>query len=212
MAEAGSWENIKRLGLLSTTALLDHCKITGAGREKYELSWRPKLMNIPCGELGEIVIRDQIPMDPSELEKCLKNGTTTQDWYKLINGKVFFWAEFEDLKKLLSAKQYKNEPHLVITVKTEALLKCYIKKVRLSQINSGSVYYDHKKFNSALPRDYDTFKEVKEYNWNKIKEVTVEYGIPDILDVAISAVRWIAHKQNYDSPSFEVLDRLWPLH
>ena len=210
MAQDGSWENIKRLGLLSTTALLDHCKIIGAGREEYELSWRQKLMNIPCGELGEIVIRDQIPMNPLELKKCLKNGTTAQDWYKLINGKVFFWTELEDLKKLLSAKHYKNKPHTVMTVNTEALLNRYVNKIRLSRINSGSTYYDSTKYSHAPPRDYDTFKQIKEYNWTKIKEVTVEYGIPDILDLTISTERWIAHRQGYDSPSFEVLGRLWP--
>ena len=210
MAEDGSWTNIAKLGLLSTTALMDHCRVEEKIREKIELCWRSKTESINCGELGYIKIRDQIPMRPEELEKCLKSPMTTRDWYKLINGRVFFWASLDDLKTLLSAKYYVNKPHIVIKVRTQDLLDRYEKKIRLSQINSGSVYYNYKMSSGAKPRDKSTFKTIKEYTAAWVKEVTVDYAVPDILDVTNSAEKWIAHRQEYEPATFEVLSTLWP--
>lgn len=210
MAEDGSWPNIMKLGLLSTTALMDHCSVKGEMREKIELCWRSKTETISCGKLGSIAIRDQIPMRPEELEKCLINPMTTRDWYELINGKVFFWANLDDLKYLLSAKHYKNKPHTVIKVRTKELLDRYADEVKLSQINSGSVYYNHERFKSAQPRNKSTFKTIEEYRASWVKEVTVEYAVTEILDITISAERWIARREGYEQATFEVLSHLWP--
>jgi len=89
MAEDGSWESIKRFGLLSTTALLDLFEIDGSRRTAIESQRRPDSVPIRHCRHGTAVIRDQKPMNDSALIGCLE-GMTTSAWYQLLNGKVFF--------------------------------------------------------------------------------------------------------------------------
>lgn len=212
MAEDGSWATIAKIGLLSTTALMDHCKTDMEIRQRIEACWRSNLEIIQCGELGEIKIRDQIPMSPHELEKCLIKPMKPSDWYKLINKKVFFWAQMEDLERLISAKYYKNKPHIVIKIKTSALVDKYFEQLKLSKINSGSAYYDFRRFDRAPLRDENTFQPIGNYNESWVKEVTVDYGIPDIREFTMSVERWIAERRNYEPASFKVIEQIWPVN
>ena len=210
MAEDGSWPSIQKHGLLSTSALLTLYGISGIERERIESDWRPKKLPISCEGLEDAVIRDQIPMPPDKLEKCLTN-MTPKEWYRLVNRKVFFWTTRKSLEIFLAAKEYKNCPQLVITVNTRLLLELYASQVTLSSINSGSTYYDPNRYNRPHDRGRETFKRMSEYNAPYIAELAVEEGITDIEGIAISVERWIAHRINYEAPRFEVLQpRVWP--
>jgi hypothetical protein len=90
IAEYGSWPSIRDRGLLSTAAILDLYGIQGAERILIEGQRRPKSVVLTHGSLPPIVIRDQIPMSDGALKKCLLDGLTPADWYRLLNGKVFF--------------------------------------------------------------------------------------------------------------------------
>src|SRR4051812_8979900 len=92
MAEAGSWDSIRNLGLLSTTAALDILGIEGKSREKLECQHRSEKVSISA-DGTTIVLRDQKPMPPSRLLTALHDGSTPESWYQLINSKVFFWAD-----------------------------------------------------------------------------------------------------------------------
>ena len=115
MAELGSWPSIQKHGLLSTNALLDLFEVAGPERATLESEWRSNSRPITHPEHGTVVLRDQKPMPPDKLSKCL-DGISTQEWYKLINGKTFFWAERRRLNNLLNAVAYSNRPHCVITI------------------------------------------------------------------------------------------------
>ena len=62
ISEKGSWPNIQKLGLLSTSALLDLCGATGAERFNIESQLRTRKVLIKHPTYGDIYIRDQYPM------------------------------------------------------------------------------------------------------------------------------------------------------
>ena len=210
MAADGSWPNIQKYGLFSTSALLTLYGYSGIERERIESEWRPKKTPISCEGLEDAVIRDQIPMPPDMLGRCLLGNMTPKEWYRFINGKIFFWTTRKSLEIFLAAKEYKNCPQLVITVNTRLLLERYASQVTLSSINSGSTYYDSQKYDRPHPRGRETFKRISDYNVPYIAELVVEEGITDIAGIAISVERWIAHRINYEDPKFEKLTSVWP--
>ena len=79
MAEDGNWEGIQRLGLLSTTVLLDRFGIGGETRFRIESARRPEIEVIEHPEHGRALIRDNKPMQERVLERCL-TGMTPPEW------------------------------------------------------------------------------------------------------------------------------------
>src|SRR5499425_184180 len=94
LAEAENWPSIQRDGLFSTRVLLERAGINGSIRDAVEREHRPKRTTLSTG----LVIRDQRPMPPAALERCLV-GLTAPQWYELLNSKVFFWLDIERLNR-----------------------------------------------------------------------------------------------------------------
>ncbi len=183
MAELGSWPNIKQFGLLSTTALLDKFEITGPKRVRIESDWRPNSVPIAHPTFGKAIIRDQKPMPPEELAKCLV-GMTAKEWYEYINHKTFFWVEQERLLRLLNAFAYRNRSHTVIIVNTNALIDSHADEVTLSSINSGFAYFGGQ-------RGRDTFKSIEDSpSGHRVWELAVEYSVDDVEQLAICVEKW----------------------
>lgn len=210
MAEDGSWENILKYGLLSTSAMLDLCNINGSVRDQIETEWRSSSVKLSCGILGDIVIRDQIPMSPDNLSKCLLDGMTTSEWYKLINGKVFFWTSWRGLTKLISAMQYRKKPHIVITIDTRSLIDECSDSINVTNINSGSTIYDPNRYDRPYPRGMSTFQKLKDNNFSYLQELTVDKEVKELTNKTIVVERWISRWKGYDNPSLENLGKVWP--
>lgn len=184
MAEEGSWASISKHGLLSTTALLDLFEVSGKHRYNIESGWRQSSVTITHPVHGTAVIRDQKPMPPVSLSEALID-LSPKDWYKFLNGKVFFWVTEDRLKRLLNAGLYKRKNHDVLTVDTMGLLERYLDDASLAPFNTGV-----SNFGPKNPRNVGTFKKAREYitagqNWNVV-ELAVEYAIPDIADITTS--------------------------
>ena len=81
MAEDGSWESIRRQGLLSTSALLDRFEIENKQRFALESARRPDIVRIEHPEHGTALVRDNKPMQEKALERCLY-GMTPRKWYE----------------------------------------------------------------------------------------------------------------------------------
>ena len=47
-------------------------------------------------------------MSDAGLYKCLCDGLTPREWYRMLNSKVFFWVTRERLEKMLNARAYKK--------------------------------------------------------------------------------------------------------
>ena len=138
MAEQDSWASIEKYGLLSTTALLDQYEISGDTRDTIESARRPTSVALEKKEIGRAVVRDQSPMDDNGLLRCLQDGLTPKDWYRLLNRKVFFWLTCPRLLRLLKAGNYRNEEHDVLELETAPLIAAYSENIWFSAINSGS--------------------------------------------------------------------------
>lgn len=185
MAERGSWASIRRHGLLSTSGLLDLYGISGVEREAIEARRRTTNVEIQRASLGRAVVRDQKPMDDLGLTRCLQDGLTPEEWYRLLNRKVFFWLTRERLHRLVGAKPYRNLEHDVLEIDAKALVAAHRESITLSPINSGAT----KPY--PAPRGRLTFLSISEYPyavWQKKRkrgeravELVVEHGVPDII-------------------------------
>ena len=183
MAEQGSWPAIRRDGLLSTTALLDQHQISGIERQAIEVQRRPKSITIET-KIGRAVVRDQLPMDDNGLTRCLQDGLNPQDWYQLLNQKVFFWLTRSRLLRLLNSGTYRNEEHDVLELEASPLVSAYRNKIWFCPINSGCTKpFPH-------PRGKDTFQRISDYPYRawrakrprgeRVVELAVDYAVPNI--------------------------------
>ncbi len=189
MAQVGSWESIRRHGLLSTSALLDLFAVGDANRDRIESKHRPESIPISHPAHGSAVIRDQKPMTDKGLRRALLGGLTPEEWYRGLNSRVFFWLTEDRLLRLLNAKAYRGERHTVLTVDTELLLQKHADRVSLSPINSGCTKpFPH-------PRGLSTFQRLPRYpfaEWkgkrplqDSIVELAVDYGVPDVREMVV---------------------------
>lgn len=206
MAEDGSWPSIKEHGLLSTSAMLALYNYTGGACTRIESEWRPCKITISCDEFDDAVIRDQIPMPPERLKQCLPEDMPVSEWYRCINERVFFWVTWLNLKWFLAAKAYFKQPHLVVSIDTGRLLRRYQNQVSLSAINTGSTY-PKKGQDRPEPRSRETFKRISDFHRPFITELTVDQGVHDICDFALSADRYTAHLRDEEP---ELLEHIWP--
>lgn len=185
MAEDGSWENIRRHGLLSTSALLDRFEVKGEKRFALESAHRSEIVRVEHLEHGSAFIRDNKPMQERALERCLL-GMTPREWYEHLNRRVFFWVERKRLLKLLGARAYRDRPHLVLEVETPGLLERHAERVSLSPINSGATFAL-----GPAPRGPDTFRRVVDHpDAEPVVELSVDYSVPDIAEFTLRVSRW----------------------
>ena len=189
MAEQDTWESIRQHGLLSTTALLDLYEVTGSLRETLESQRRPESVEIEHPTLGRAVIRDQKPLNEKLLLKCLEKMAPSE-WYRLLNGKVFFWTERSRLERFLCAGAYKLDAHDVLVIDTASLLSGHAENVTLCRINSGATY-----FMNPAKRGPDTFQAISDFPWDlgkskaPIAELAINYSVPDIEDHVVARLR-----------------------
>jgi len=184
MAESGSWASIREHGLLSTSALLDALEITGEDRYRLEGQHRPESVAVNHPKFGRAVIRDQKPMDDAGLRRCLQDGLTVEEWYRLLNGRVFFWLTEARLLRLLGAKAYRELEHDVLEIDSRSLVREYRGSITLCPINSGCTKP------MAAPRGKDTFRRIDEYpygHWKgrrprgeRVVELAVIGAVPNV--------------------------------
>lgn len=131
LADAENWRSIQRRGLYSTIEL-----IRQAGLLEHEArvfrDYRAERMRLPSGAL----IRDQRPMPPSSLQKCLQEGLTPRDWYDLVNAKVFFWIDQDRLDRHVAACAGRSQ--MLITVDSRRLLERYGDAAFVTPFNVGN--------------------------------------------------------------------------
>jgi hypothetical protein len=192
MAEADSWDSIRKRGLLSTTALLDLFEIDGARRLALESARRPASVEIRHPAHGIAVIRDNIPLIEKVLARTLV-GMTPREWYETLNRRVFFWVSEARLERLRNAPAYRAREHDILAVDTAALLTSHVDEVTLSPMNSGATHPGAK-----YTRGINTFQPMNIYPWDvrlkknrnePVVELAVRYAVPDIETLITSVER-----------------------
>jgi hypothetical protein len=144
-----------------------------------EARHRPQSVPLEHPRHGRAVIRDQKPMSDAGLRKCLRDGVTPEQWYRLLNGQVFFWLDADRLERLLGARAYRERRQTVLTVDTAALLARHADTVRLCPINSGATLY------RPQPRGWDSFMSLPDWahprgSRHPAVELTVRHSVPDL--------------------------------
>lgn len=184
---------IKRHGLLSTTALLDLCEIEAEPRSRIENHPRPKAISISHPIHGEFLVNDQAPMNTLALAKCLTD-LTPHEWCKSLNRRVFLWPTQERVTRHIGAKLAAPTRRIVLTLDTRSLFDVLdMDLFELSPINSGNT------MRKAAPRGSGTFRRFRDYRFherrksgglrNAIAEVTYPYAITasELASIRVSA-------------------------
>jgi hypothetical protein len=183
MAEEGSWSNICRHGLLSTSTLLDLYGVGHKLRTEVEAQHRPENVVLNHGTLPTAIVRDQKPLNMARLESCLTDMTGSE-WLQHLNRRVFFWTSERRLLRLLKARPYKALAHDVLTVETASLVASHSERITLAPYNTGAT------MPTAVARGSDTFRMIADYpfaewrskrpTWDAVVELAVDQGVDDI--------------------------------
>jgi hypothetical protein len=208
ISEKGSWSSIQRLGLLSTSALLDACGKSGPERSAIETKLRPSKVLIAHPVTGTIIIRDQDPLRdrPDKgliLSQKLEVGTTPEHWFAFLNSKVFFWVSHYNFRTMLAANLYQHKPHWVIKVNTKSLLEKYATSASVSDQNSGSLH-------SGRIRGPSTFVPFASSPVHAgVKELAIDRAVPDIQGHTVTVTECIGFWKNGE-PVCETVRQVWP--
>jgi hypothetical protein len=188
MADKDAWEPIRRRGLLSTTSILNLWNSAGEARRNIESSIRKCPVELVHPRLGRVVIRDQKPMYETKLKKALVD-CTTQEWCRILNGRVFFWTSKERLLRHMSARENRPKDHVVLTIDSFRLVTAYERKITLCPMNSGNtIPFAQKRGKNSfmLMRDYPFRERLARGPYYSVVELAVSASVPDILDYTIS--------------------------
>jgi hypothetical protein len=136
-------------------------------------------------------------MPPKVLARCLRNGLTPEDWFELLNSKVFFWLDRRRLNRQRLACGPSRQVALVVNA--SRLLMKYAPLATVTPINTGNA------LRGAATRNLTTFVPYQRWlsdGWvyedipgarpraknHRPVELTISDAVPDILDYVDAAV------------------------
>ena len=131
LVEAPNWPFIQQEGLQCASALLANSVLGPKEVERLERHQRPCAAVLPDGR----VLRDQTPMPPAALARCLV-GASPGEWYALLNRQVFFWFDVARLNRVRAALA--AAPQLVLVVDARALVAAHGARAALTPFNVGN--------------------------------------------------------------------------
>ncbi len=132
-------------------------------------------------------------MDDKGLTRCLEDGLSPEEWYRMLNAKVFFWLTRERLLRLLNAGTYRFQEHDVLELDARALIEAHENKIWLCPMNSGCTKpFPH-------PRGKKTFRRIGDYPYAELKpmrkrgervvELAVDHSVPEVEKFVTRVVR-----------------------
>jgi hypothetical protein len=131
LADAENWPSIQRVGLHCATALIRQAGLRGAAAKPFSF-YRAENPRLPSG----VRLRDQCPMPPPALARCLDAGLTPADWYALVNAHVYFWLDQDRLARHRAACAAR--PQIIVTLDLPALLARHGPRAFLTPFNVGN--------------------------------------------------------------------------
>ena len=184
VTEPGAWPSIRRLGLLSTSGLLDLFEVDPAARRALETRRRPEAVGLSHPSHGDIVLNDNLPLSEAALASCLDDGLKPADWLRMLNARVFFWADEDGLGRLLGAKVNRGRSRDVLMVDTLSLAQVHADRMELCPINSGATLRKPARrglstFTPLAAHAYEEWRRLRGKR-DRILEVVVRGGVTDI--------------------------------
>jgi hypothetical protein len=187
-ASATAWPSIQEHGLLSSARLLELFGVERDERQRLLTQKRNESVLLKAPGRDPAFLRDQKPL--KFIEEKIEAGSSVERFLLAINSRVFFWPTRERLERLRSAKEYRDEPQVVLHIDTRALLSRYEHDIRLCRFNSGAVTQKnhpvrgHDSWVSIGRYPYDDYR--KKYGTDgALAEVTVLDAVPDVLDFTV---------------------------
>lgn len=180
----GAWASICRLGLLPPSELLALFEVPAARCGELTALRRPAEIRIEHPAHGVAILNDNLPLSARALAGCLDDGLTPQDWLRLLNGRVFFWADADGLARLLGARMNRGRAREVLSLDTLGLARAHAERMEISPINSGSTIRKPARrglgtFTPLLAKSYPDWRRQRG-KLDRILEVVVRGGVPDI--------------------------------
>ncbi|MGH7905346.1 MAG: DUF7002 family protein [Candidatus Binataceae bacterium] len=190
LVNASNWPSVRNHGLMSARRLL---KIYAAKEHDAARRHRPRSRRLASG----VLIRDQRPMPPKALMRCLKSGLAPEDWFEFLNSKVFFWLEPKRLNRQRLACG--ASPQIALVLNAARLLTNYSALATVTPINTGNA------LRAAAPRNLTTFVPYERWlvdGWayedipgarprpknHRPVELAISEAVPDIMDYIVAVV------------------------
>jgi hypothetical protein len=190
LVDARNWASVQEHGLLSASRLM---ALSGDGESAALRRHRPSAQWLKSG----ILIRDQRPMPPKQLASCLEDGLQPEDWFELLNSKVFFWVDPARLDRQRLACG--ASPQIALVIDATRLLARYGGQANVSPINTGNT------MRAAAPRNLSTFVPYERWvvdGWaheaiegarkrsvsHRPVELTIADAVPDVFDYVVDSV------------------------
>ena len=161
ITEVDSWTSILEHGLESTTAILDRFGVSGRERTEVETCRRDTSVLLRHEGYPEVRLSDHRPINLKLLARCL-GGMSSSDWFRLLNGRVFFWPNGDRLKRHLKARLGGGRDQAVLEFDSAAILDRCGDDVRLSSLNSGCT-------RPPRPRGEGTFVRLADYPFDELR-------------------------------------------
>jgi hypothetical protein len=182
VALARNARQIARHGLKSTTVLLNLADPGQASRRaSLESSRRATVAELQLADGTKAYLRDHLPINDKQLRSRLEPGMTVEDWYRLLNARLFFWLSLDTAMEF--AASYQDPEQILYAFDTARLLAAHGGRVAVSQVHSGTT-------RGNVPRGKSTFLRLEEVTPKmKLVELTVEGEVPDAM--ALCVERWM---------------------
>lgn len=179
----GALPDIFRHGLLPTSALLNLLAVPAAERPAIEAERRSGSITLHHPVHGTATITDNLPLSVRALAACLDDGLQPADWLRLLNARVFLWADRAGLDRLLNARLNRTRPRDVLVFDTLGLATACMGRVEISAINSGATIRRPARrglgtFTPLECHPYATWRRLRGQH-DRILEVTILGGVPE---------------------------------
>ncbi len=129
---------ILRHGLLATSELLTLFEVPDDARAGLEAAPRPDGVVLRHPVQGHAALTDNRPLSVKALAGCLEEALAPAAWLRLLNRRVFFWADEAGLQRLLDARLNRGRERAVLVLDTLGVVHDHAEQVELSAINSGA--------------------------------------------------------------------------
>jgi len=180
MTKADNWALIERHGLLPVSKLAEMSTMPDGGAPILRRR-RNTPLRLPIAG-GEAWVRDQGPIREQMLTRCLR-GIPLEEWYAMLNERVFFFVRRADERKLCNA--YRTMDQCLVRIDGTALVNEYGRSAFVSRFNSGSVPRS-----PAIPRGPEIYVSASEVGRSirprEIRELTIVGGVPNLADFVLS--------------------------
>ena len=95
-------------------------------------------------------------MAPALLARCLQSPLSVEDWYRLVNARVFFWIDAARLTSYLKASSASDQ--VIYTVDSELLVSKHADHMEVTPLNVGYA------LRRGAPRGVRTFVPLRDWS------------------------------------------------